>query len=243
MNVWNKRSTIYDNLEWTKKQELLRCIKKECKINKNSVICDVGTGTGILGGFISPFCKQVEAIDNSEDMLVKARNKNHRDNIVYHLMDVENMSFSSNLFDCAVSRMCFHHVSNPFVAINECKRILKKEGRLVICEAVPPYGSYTFYVNMFKYKEKRHVFSADDLLQLFTSADFEDINYSFYEMKQVSISNWLQNSGLPENKQDAIFNMWGDSAKYVKKGHNMKITNDDIFVDWLFIIASGVKKK
>ncbi len=85
MDEWHKRSETYDKLKWTSKNELLSNILKECNLNHNSCVCDIGTGTGTLAQFISPHCKTVDAIDISEDMLKIARSKNDKKNISYLL--------------------------------------------------------------------------------------------------------------------------------------------------------------
>ena len=86
MDEWHIRSETYDKLKWTSKNELLSNILKECNLNHNSSVCEVGTGTGTLAQFIAPHCKSVDAIDISEDMLNIARSKNDNKNINFHLM-------------------------------------------------------------------------------------------------------------------------------------------------------------
>ena len=36
--------------------------------------------------------------------------------------------------------------------------------------------------------------------------------------------------------------MWLNSDEIIKKEHNLSVNNGDIFVDWNFMIFSGVKK-
>jgi ubiquinone/menaquinone biosynthesis C-methylase UbiE len=241
MTRWDERSEDYDRLQWVQKNELLETILQACKLNNKSKLCDVGTGTGILANYLSPSCDSISAIDNSEYMLAKAQEKNHQDNIFYLLMNAEHMSFNSDIFDVVVSRMCFHHIDNTSKAIGECHRILKDNGRAVICEVIPPTDCHNFYINMLKYKEKRHVFSFENMRQLLTNSGFKQVNYTFYRMKQISISNWLNNNNLSKEVQKIIYNLWINSPDYVKKTHNMNIIDDDVFVDWLFMIVTGIK--
>lgn len=240
MNEWFNRSKKYADLKWTKNKDLLEVIKKECKLNKNIALCDVGTGTGLVAGYLQPFCKSVTAIDTSTDMLARAK-YNYKNKIFCHLVDAEKMTLPDT-FDCVVSRMCFHHISNPQRAMNKCYQILKKNGRMVICEAIPPIGSYAFYKEFFNFKEVRHLFRAGDIINLFKAADFKNINYRLFVMKQVSIRNWVSNNNLTHDVQKLLFDMWKDAPPYIKKAHNLKCSNGDILVDWLFIIVSGVKK-
>lgn len=60
-------------------------------------------------------------------------------------------------------------------------------------------------------------------------------------MPNVIINNWLNNSGLVENKCKKIYDMHLDCEDYIKKAYNMKILNGDIFMDWMIMIISGIK--
>ena len=243
VDEWTKRYSVYNNLKWTGNHELLERIRDICDLTNNDIVCDVGTGTGIVADYLSKYCKKVDGIDISSDMLKIAKEKNDRANVEFHLMNAENISFSNCRFDCVVARMSFHHIMNAKKAICECMRILKNNGKIIICEVIPPKGSVSFYHKFFEIKEKRHIFIIDDLLDLLDFGDFESIDHESFIMEHVSIKNWLKNSGLPEKKQKIIFDMWFNSDEVVKKEHNLSIIDGDIFVDWNFMIFSGVKRK
>ena len=241
MDEWTKRYSVYNNLKWTGNNDLLENIKDMCILKKSYIVCDIGTGTGIVANYLSKYCKRVEGIDISSDMLKIANEKNNRKNVKFHLMNAENISFSNCVFDCVIARMSFHHIVNTKKAVCECNRILKNNGKMIICEVIPPKNSVSFYHKFFKIKEKRHIFTKDNIIDLLKYGEFKSIKCKDFIMERVSIKNWLKNSGLSEHKQKIIFDMWLNSEDMVKKDHNLLINNRDIFVDWNFMLFSGIK--
>ena len=41
---------------------------------------------------------------------------------------------------------------------------------------------------------------------------------------------------LPKQKQDIIYDMWLKSDEGVKQGHKLTVVDDDIFVNWCFVM-------
>ncbi|UCH71568.1 MAG: hypothetical protein JSW62_04000, partial [Thermoplasmatales archaeon] len=69
----------------------------------------------------------------------------------------------------------------------------------------------------------------------------KNITIEIHKMPNVSINNWLVNSGKDKSICKKIYDMHLDCEEYVKKAYNMKILNGDIFMDWLIAIVSGTK--
>jgi ubiquinone/menaquinone biosynthesis C-methylase UbiE len=175
-------------------------------------------------------------------MLKIAESKRKSKNINYKLMSAENIEFDSEIFDCVTARMCYHHIIHQDKAIKECVRILKSGGKFVISEGVPPPGTRKFYTEMFKMKEKRRTYTIDDLVELLVAhGGLKNIAIEFHKMPNVSINNWLANSGKSKAICKKIYDMHLDCEDYIKRAYNMKILDGDIFMDWLIAIVSGRK--
>jgi len=245
--IWKVRSKVYDQLDWTRRQEYMNAILQMCNLKSDYTCCDLGTGTGVVAKSLSNYCKEIVGVDISQDMLDIARKHQKEKNITYVKGDAETLTndkknFSYEMFDVITARMVFHHIKNWYSAIDQCHKVLKHGGRIVISEGVPPIGARFFQENFLKTKEDRKVFTTDDLIALLECQGFIDIDFKIFKMESVSINNWLNNSGLPKEKQDKIYKMRLDSPKYAQKAENMKIYNGDILTDWYFAIVSGVKK-
>jgi hypothetical protein len=63
-----------------------------------------------------------------------------------------------------------------------------------------------------------------------------------YIMEQVSMSNWLSNSGLPDDICEKIVKLHLEADEHFKKVYNMRVTPEDIYFDWKFVFIAGTKK-
>ena len=238
---WGIRAKKYDNLDWTNRDEYIEKLLKMCNLKSDDIALDVGTGTGIIAEALGYYCMNVDAIDLSESMIDIAKSKRQLTNIHYSIMDAEHMDIESKTYDCVTARMCFHHIGDQNAAIRECIRVLKKKGVFVISEGIPPQGCRRFYTDMFTFKEERRTYTLDDLVELLKYGGFSDLKINIHRMQNVSINNWLENSGLSEKKCKKIFNIHLDCEEYVKEAYNMKMLDGDIYMDWLSAIVSGIK--
>lgn len=244
--IWEVRSKVYDQLDWTRRQEYMDAIIQACNLKSHYQCCDIGTGTGTVAKALSKYCNSVIGVDNSDDMLNIAREENKESNIEFVKGNIEVLTndeknFCYDLFDIITARMVFHHLGNWTFAIKECYKVLKPGGKIIISEGVPPIGAKHFHEKFLTKKEKRKVFTTDDLISLLEENKFKDINFKIHKMESVSIKNWLDNSGLSEEKQNQLYKMRLDSPIYAQKAENMKIHDGDILTDWYFTIVSGVK--
>jgi hypothetical protein len=80
-----------------------------------------------------------------------------------------------------------------------------------------------------------------DLIDLARDAGFKKIELDEYIAPQMSIRNWLEKSGLPQDTQDQIYGMHLSLNGLGTKHYRMKVTEDDIFCDWKFVILKADK--
>ncbi|MDH4267341.1 MAG: class I SAM-dependent methyltransferase [Deltaproteobacteria bacterium] len=104
-------------------------------------ILEVGVGTGKNLTYYPPG-KSVTAIDISERMLSRAREKAGRLGFPFRLlkMDVEALPFPDSSYDAAVSTFVFCSVPDPVKGLRELVRVLKPKGKAYLWEHVRPRG-------------------------------------------------------------------------------------------------------
>lgn len=113
----------------------LERVIEEAEIKKDSFICDVGTGTGVLVPYlIKKIGKKGKliAIDYSDEMIKKAKENWKKLKVEFIVADIHKTDFPDNYFDYVVCNACFPHFDRKKIALKEIYRILKKGGSIII---------------------------------------------------------------------------------------------------------------
>lgn len=242
VHFWASRAKKYEKLEWATRSDYLNLFIQAAQFKETDSVLDMGTGTGIIAHAAAPLVQSVCAIDICPDMLKKASRQKIA-NVRYKLADAYDIPFEDGTFDKLTARMVFHHlVINTQSAMNECFRVLKEGGVMILSEGVPPTEQVIpFYTEMFKLKEERITFMEKDLEALMANAGFNHLRKIVHIARQSSIRNWLQNSGLPQPVQEQIFRMHLELDEEGKKDYRMVIQDNDCFIDMKFVILTGIK--
>ncbi len=243
---WDKRATRYDNLQWANHDLYFRVLLEELRLTGDEVVLDVGTGTGKIAYTVQPFCKEVIGIDSSQQMLDVA-NKNldvlSNANISFRLAPADRLPFTDGSFDVVIARMVLHHLmDNLEGAVKECFRVLRKGGRIVIAEGVPPnHRLREDFMEIFKLKEKRHTFLEEDIMRLVADAGFQRINVRTFFMDAISINNWLEHAEIPPENVGKIKQLHQNASPYFKEAYRLREENGDIFIDMKHAIVTAEK--
>lgn len=239
---WEIRSANYDKLYWTKDETYLQHIIQASRFKKSDVVLDVGTGTGIVARAVKPHVKHVVGLDISDFML----DKGEWQGFSVIKWDISDLIFANNTFNKIVARMVFHHVLNNLDrALLRCYDMLKHKGILTIAEGIPPSEDkdvVDWYSHMFSFKEKRRTFTESQLKGLLNHNGFFKIQSVVYMMKNFSVKNWLVNSELDKKLQKKILNLHVEASAKIKGLYNMRITEEDCFVDTKNVIIIGQKE-
>lgn len=201
---------------------------------------DVGTGTGVIAHTIAPLVEAVIGLDISQDML---EHSNWQGNKYFIKRDIKNPIFYDEIFDKVTARLVFHHITEGTQkAMDECYRVLKRGGKMVLSEGVPPIPDIIQdYIDIFRLKEDRLTFLEEDLVSLMKNSGFKNIKVFTHIMKKFSVKDWLKNGSLPNDRQDKIFRMHVNGSDLFKKAYNMKIVKDDCLIDVKNLIIVGEK--
>ena len=113
---------------------------------------------------------------------------------------------------------------------------------MVLSEGVPPTLEVKQdYIEIFRLKEKRLTFMKEDLILLMEKAGFKNIQVDIVWLKEMSIRNWLVNSGLPKSIQERIFDLHVNAGDYFKRAYRMKEADGDCLIDMKMAILVGEK--
>lgn len=98
---------------------------------------DLGTGTGSLLRHLGSHVERVIGVDASAEMLEVARGNLTRwglQNVDLRLGTLEHLPMGDGEADGAVANMVLHHLHHPLAALREIRRVLEREGRLLVVE-------------------------------------------------------------------------------------------------------------
>jgi len=136
----------FDQLAPTWDEELtgerLKCLSnivKELGIKPGYYVLDIGSGTGVLLPFLIAELSdegKVVALDFSAEMLGQAQAKNFPPIIGFAQADVLTIPLADNSVDLAMCNSAFPHFSDKVKALKEIARVLRNNGRLVICHTM-----------------------------------------------------------------------------------------------------------
>lgn len=105
------------------------------KLTPDSVVADVGTGTGFMLAGIAPLVGKAHGFDNSQEMLEVARkNLSTSANVELKVSEGESLPLRDGTVDAVFANMYLHHTTTPAQAIVEMTRVLKPGGRLVVTD-------------------------------------------------------------------------------------------------------------
>lgn len=240
-DFWRIRSKKYDKLYWVNNTSYIDKIINMSNFNKDDLVLDVGTGTGIIAENIKSYVNHVIGLDKSKDML----NKRKVENCSFVNWDIGKKLFIDNIFDKITARMVFHHILKDLDGVfRECFNLLKQDGLLIVAEGIPPSDDpeiVEWFRDMFKYKEERKTFTKDDLIKYFINAGFVDIKHHSFKIKDFNINNWLNNSGVEQKNIDIILDLHYNANPKIKKEYNMKINGSNCIIESKHIIITGKK--
>lgn len=134
---YNRAARFYDLLE--KPMEVMALKKWRLEVMKDleGKILEVGVGTGKNIEYY-PEGLDITAIDFSEKMLERAKEKSKRLNKKVDLMhmDAQDMDFSDNTFDTVFMTCVFCSVPDPIKGLKEIRRVCKPTGKIIMIEHV-----------------------------------------------------------------------------------------------------------
>ena len=173
-NAYNDWSGTYDSdenltrdLDQTVTRELLADLRFDS-------ILEIGCGTGKNTSFLVQIGKRVEAVDFSEGMLAKAREKVDAGNVRFSQMDItQPWKFESQSFDLIVCNLVLEHIKDLEFVFRETARMAKPQGRFLVNE-LHPFRQYEgkkarFYRNQQKIEVDAFVHHISDFLNAASS--------------------------------------------------------------------------
>ncbi|WP_027398442.1 class I SAM-dependent methyltransferase [Anaerovorax odorimutans] len=139
---WTEGASNYTNivkreLEGPLKQAWLDIIQKNVSQKSGMQVLDVGTGPGFFAIIMELSGNNVTAIDCTEAMIEEAKRNTAEVGVSpkFYVMDSHKLDFKDESFDLIISRNVAWTLIDAKKAYTEWKRVLKKNGKILIFDA------------------------------------------------------------------------------------------------------------
>lgn len=191
---FNKLAPFY-NIPVALLSPIRKRIVKMSEAEKDSVVIDIGCGTGKQAYAFADKAEKVVAVDLNRKMLDIAKKNNRHSNIEFSLQDATNLPYDDNTYDIAIISMVLHDMPFSIIdkTIKEAIRITKNNGKVVILEYGVP-------------KNKFIAFWATSFIKLYESPYYKKfIKMNFYDylkannLKIKEINKFMLGSGIVVN--------------------------------------------
>ena len=135
----------------------------------DTIVADLGCGTGQVVAQLAPFVQKIIGIDNSPAMLKAARKRlADQENVDLRRGDLAAVPIDDNTCDAAMLILALTYVADPAAVLAEMARVIKPGGRAVIIDLLP-HDREDFRRQL---GQTRLGFDAKELEQLLAQAGF-----------------------------------------------------------------------
>jgi ubiquinone/menaquinone biosynthesis C-methylase UbiE len=155
-------------------------------------ILDLGCGTGRFSEALAEqFDANVVGVDPSRTMLDEAQSHRTHSRVFYARGSAEFIPLKTNSVDVVFMSMAFHHFTDPPAVAEECRRVLRPEGRVCLRtgsrEKIPAYPYVPYFpgtVTLIEQRlpsigSQREVFEAASFKVLFEGEVWQEIAPDF----------------------------------------------------------------
>lgn len=101
-------------------------------LNSNSLVLDIGCGSGRWSSYLSSKVGFIDAVDPSAAIFMAASQYKQLKNIRWSCADAENLPFPENSFDFALCLGVLHHTSDPLKSLKIISSKIKNGGFLLL---------------------------------------------------------------------------------------------------------------
>ena len=155
----NASSFLYDSDKYFQRVcvdcnylDAIKLVNWDLHLKQNSVILDMGSGGGWLAGYLSSFkhVKTINTLDSSKyflyQMMPKILKKMAADE--KKIIPIEGLFtpilFDDESIDMVVASSALHHADNLELVLKEIRRVLKKDGSLIVLNETPDSATRHF---------------------------------------------------------------------------------------------------
>lgn len=212
----------------------------------NEHALEVAAGTCICGRALAPFVKDITCLDLTEEMLAQGKKlaeESRIENIYFQMGNAEDLPYEAETFDLVITRLSFHHFTDPEKPFQEMQRVLKKGGKMIVWDMEATEESLREIDDKIeKLRDPSHtrILSREEFEKMFEK-DFM-LQCEESTLIPVNLKSWMELTDTPEDVQKEIVDlMKNDLAGGNKTGFSPYVKDSQIMFDHRWLLLIGIK--
>lgn len=186
----------------------------------NKIVLDIASGEGYGSFVLAKTANFVYGVDISEEAITYAKIKYRKDNLEFRVGNTSKIPLDSNSVDIVVSFETIEHHDQHDEMMREIKRVLKKDGKLIISSPNKKY-----------YSDENNTTNHFHIKELYED-EFKMLLNNYFRTTKFLNQNLLISSVLvPQNESKLFFEYSGN--------HNNHIKTNDLSQFWYSIAVAS----
>ena len=186
----------------------------------NKIVLDIASGEGYGSFVLAKTANFVYGVDISEEAITYAKIKYRKDNLLFRVGNTSKIPLDSNSVDIVVSFETIEHHDQHDEMMREIKRVLKKDGKLIISSP-----------NKKHYSDENNTTNHFHIKELYED-EFKMLLNNYFRTTKFLNQNLLTSSVLvPQNESKLFFEYSGN--------HNNHIKTNDLSQFWYSIAVAS----
>ena len=186
----------------------------------NKIVLDIASGEGYGSFVLAKTANFIYGVDISEEAITYAKIKYRKDNLLFRVGNTSKIPLDSNSVDIVVSFETIEHHDQHDEMMREIKRVLKKDGKLIISSP-----------NKKHYSDENNTTNHFHIKELYED-EFKMLLNNYFRTTKFLNQNLLTSSVLvPQNESKLFFEYSGN--------HNNHIKTNDLSQFWYSIAVAS----
>jgi len=237
------RAAKFEEGAWTKNPQIIGMFEASLPPSGPCYVIDAGGGTGILAKAMQPNlpCATFINVDLSYQMSLIAKQKN----ISSVLADISNLPIASGRIDAILLRQVIHYLPAPNLAVNECHRVLRTGGKLLLGQFVPfdePDQEWMRSISRIWQSFVVDFLTATELKRLLISN-----NFSIERVQECiaveSVAKWIgRDKSISEDTSKQIWSIFTLAATRHPDPRTIHVEGNDILFNNRFLLIEAIAR-